>query len=112
MSESSDVVMAEEQLPKSGFNPVGLGDTIFKQRYARSESETWEAACDRVATHVAQAENGSREKWRGRFYQKLSEGLFVPGGRIWYGSGRAKGQLFELFRSSHRRQPRRLGSDS
>ena len=34
MSESSDVVMAEEQLPKSGFNPVGLGDTIFKQRYA------------------------------------------------------------------------------
>ena len=97
MSESSDVVMAEEQLPKSGFNPVGLGDTIFKQRYARSESETWEAACDRVATHVAQAENGSREKWRGRFYQKLSEGMFVPGGRIWYGSGRAKGQLLNFF---------------
>jgi|TARA_R110001583_G_scaffold46195_9_gene145231 ribonucleoside-diphosphate reductase alpha chain len=97
MSESSDVVMAEEQLPKSGFNPVGLGDTIFKQRYARSESETWEAACDRVATHVAQAENGSREKWRGRFYQKLSEGMFVPGGRIWYGSGRAKGQLLNCF---------------
>jgi len=97
MSESIDVVMAEEQPPKSGFNPVGLGDTIFKQRYARSESETWEAACDRVATHVAQAENGSREKWRGRFYQKLSEGLFVPGGRIWYGSGRAKGQLLNCF---------------
>ena len=97
MSESIDVVMAEEQLPKSGFNPVGLGDTIFKQRYARSESETWEAACDRVATHVAQAENGSREKWRGRFYQKLSEGMFVPGGRIWYGSGRAKGQLLNCF---------------
>jgi len=97
MSEASDVVMAEEQLPQSGFNPVGLGETIFKQRYARSESETWESACDRVATHVAQAENGSREKWRGRFYQKLSEGLFVPGGRIWYGSGRAKGQLLNCF---------------
>ena len=76
---------------------MGLGETIFKQRYARSESETWESACDRVATHVAQAENGSREKWRGRFYQKLSEGLFVPGGRIWYGSGRAKGQLLNCF---------------
>jgi ribonucleoside-diphosphate reductase alpha chain len=97
MSESSDVVMAEEQLPQSGFHPVGLGETIFKQRYARSDAESWEAACDRVATHVAQAENGSREKWRGRFYGKLSEGLFVPGGRIWYGSGRAKGQLLNCF---------------
>ena len=97
MSESSDVVMAEEQLPKSGFNPTGLGDTIFQQRYARNDSESWESACDRVASHVAQAENGSREKWRGRFYQKLSEGLFVPGGRIWYGSGRAKGQLLNCF---------------
>jgi ribonucleoside-diphosphate reductase alpha chain len=97
MSESIDVVMAEEQLPQAGFNPKGLGDTIFKQRYARYDSESWESACDRVATHVAQAENGSREKWRGRFYQKLSEGLFVPGGRIWYGSGRAKGQLLNCF---------------
>ena len=97
MSESIDVVMAEEQLPQAGFNPKGLGDTIFKQRYARYDSESWESACDRVATHVAQAENGSREKWRGRFYQKLSEGLFVPGGRIWYGSGRAKGLLLNCF---------------
>jgi ribonucleoside-diphosphate reductase alpha chain len=97
MSESIDVVMAEEQLPQAGFNPKGLGDTIFKQRYARYDSESWESACDRVATHVAQAENGTREKWRGRFYQKLSEGLFVPGGRIWYGSGRAKGQLLNCF---------------
>lgn len=97
MSESIDVVMAEEQLPQAGFNPTGLGDTIFKQRYARYDSESWESACDRVATHVAQAENGSREKWRGRFYRKLSEGMFVPGGRIWYGSGRAKGQLLNCF---------------
>ena len=79
MSESIDVVMAEEQLPQAGFNPKGLGDTIFKQRYARYDSESWESACDRVATHVAQAENGSREKWRGRFYQKLSdEGNRIP----------------------------------
>jgi len=97
MSDSTDIVMAEEQLPRAGFNPVGLGETIFNQRYSRTDTETWEAACDRVATHVAQAENGSREKWRGRFYQKLSEGLFVPGGRIWYGSGRAKGQLLNCF---------------
>ena len=27
MSESIDVVMAEEQLPQAGFNPTGLGDT-------------------------------------------------------------------------------------
>ncbi len=84
MSDSTDIVMAEEQLPRAGFNPVGLGETIFNQRYSRTDTETWEAACDRVATHVAQAENGSREKWRGRFYQKL-------------GSGRAKGQLLNCF---------------
>jgi ribonucleoside-diphosphate reductase alpha chain len=97
MSNPSEIVMAEEQLPQANFHPEGLGETIFRQRYARSDTESWEDACDRVSTHIAQAENGSREKWRGRFYDKLSNGLFVPGGRIWYGSGRAKGQLLNCF---------------
>ena len=89
---TKDIVLNQEQPTTSNFQPKGLGETIFKQRYAQSETETWESACRRVATHVAKSENGSRSKWEGRFYEKLSESLFVSGGRIWYGSGRAKGQ--------------------
>jgi len=94
---SDEIVLNETTPQPSTFQPTGLGETIFKQRYARNAEETWEAACHRVATHVSAAENGSREKWRGRFYEKLVEGRFVPGGRIWYGSGRAKGQLLNCF---------------
>ncbi len=94
---NKEIVLNQDQPANSTFQPKGLGDTIFKQRYAQGESESWEAACRRVATHVAKSENGSRPKWEGRFYEKLSESLFVAGGRIWYGSGRAKGQLLNCF---------------
>ncbi len=40
MSDVREVVMAEEKLPKASFNPTGLGETIFKQRYARSDNES------------------------------------------------------------------------
>ena len=76
---------------------TGFADTIFQQRYAISSSETWEQACERVANHVAAAENGGREKWADRFKTSIRNNLFVPGGRIWYGSGRMKGQLLNCF---------------
>ena len=51
----------------TNFEPKGFGETIFKQRYARTPEETWVEACSRVANHVGQAEdNGNREKWMRR----------------------------------------------
>lgn len=82
----------------NSFRPTGLGETIFRDRYARSPEETWEEACRRVAEHVAQAEtNGKVKKFGDRFTQQLVENKFNPGGRIWYGAGRAKAQLLNCF---------------
>ena len=64
---TKDIVLNQEQPTTSNFQPKGLGETIFKQRYAQSETETWESACRRVATHVAKSENGSRSKWKADF---------------------------------------------
>lgn len=80
------------------FEPEGLGLTIFKDRYARTEDETWSEACMRVASHVAEAEgNGKVNTFTNRFYEQLVSGRFSPGGRIWYGSGRPKAQLLNCF---------------
>lgn len=79
------------------FAPSGLGNTIFKDRYARQD-ETWQEACRRVASHVAQAEENGKAKIYGeRFYQQLVSNRFNPGGRIWYGAGRPKAQLLNCF---------------
>lgn len=79
------------------FEPSGLGLTIFKERYAISD-ESWSDASLRVAQHVAAAEeNGKRDIYTKRFFQEISENYFMPGGRIWYGSGRPKAQLLNCF---------------
>lgn len=76
------------------FQPTGLGLQIFQSRHAAHENETWSEGCARVATHVVQAEPGAaRQVWLPKFETALLENLFMPGGRIWYGSGRARGQL-------------------
>ena len=80
------------------WQPSGLGQTIFSDRYARFEGETWQQACKRVAEHVANAEeNGKVQKYGQRFEEELVENRFCPGGRIWYGSGRPKAQLLNCF---------------
>jgi ribonucleoside-diphosphate reductase alpha chain len=79
------------------YEPKDFAETIFKQRYALNEGESWEGACKRVANHVSQAENGKRDYWSERFTNALVSNRFIPGGRIWYGSGRAKGQLLNCF---------------
>lgn len=80
------------------FRPEGLGLDIFRSRYAAHSDETWQEACERVAVHVANAETGeARQMWRQKFQSALSDNLFMPGGRIFYGSGRAKGQLLNCF---------------
>jgi ribonucleoside-diphosphate reductase alpha chain len=80
------------------YEPAGFALEIFKKRYARHEEETWQEACDRVATHVAAAEtNGHIAQYQKEFGEILKRNLFFPGGRIWYGSGRPKGQLLNCF---------------
>ena len=79
------------------YQPTGFANTIFAQRYAINAEETFEEACQRVANHIAVAENGSREKWAERFTEVMVNNKFIPGGRIWYGSGRMKGQLLNCF---------------
>jgi ribonucleoside-diphosphate reductase alpha chain len=80
------------------FEPSGLGKEIFELRYARTPEESWAEACWRVADHVAAAESEDRlNDVRESFYELLSTNKFMPGGRIWYGSGRTKGQLLNCF---------------
>ena len=80
------------------FSPDDFGIEVFKRSYAYDKDETWQEASMRVASHVAEIEeNGLRRKWTDRFYEEISSNRFMPGGRIWYGSGRPKSQLLNCF---------------
>lgn len=75
-----------------------LAQAVFKSSYAFDDSETWGMANMRVAEHVAAAEDGdARRKWFNRFRTEIGSNRFMPGGRIWYGSGRPKSQLLNCF---------------
>lgn len=80
------------------FQPSGLGLTIFQERYAAHEGETWSEACRRVARAVAAAEGPEGvQHWEDRFYDVLADGEFMPGGRIWFGAGQPTQQLLNCF---------------
>lgn len=80
------------------FEPQGFARQIFSSRHAAYADEPWLDACKRVAWQVADAESGeSRARWFAEFRDALSENRFMPGGRIWYGSGRPRGQLLNCF---------------
>lgn len=80
------------------FQPEGLALEIFQKRHAAHDKETWQEACERVATCVANAEEGSqRAFWKDVFQRALQDNLLMPGGRIWYGAGRPRGQLLNCF---------------
>lgn len=80
------------------YRPEGLANTIFKERYAIHETETWVEASHRLATHVASAEKDHvRQGVAEEFYEEIVTNRFMPGGRIWYGSGRPRAQLLNCF---------------
>lgn len=80
------------------FVPTGFSQTIFRDRYAFTETETWEEACARVANQMAIAEMPEKQQlYREKFSAILSANMFVPGGRIWYNSGRTNPQLLNCF---------------
>lgn len=75
-----------------------FGQEVFDRSYAHHEGETWQEASIRVANHVAQAETPDlQSKWGLRFYEEIVTNRLMPGGRIWYGSGRPKAQLLNCF---------------
>jgi ribonucleoside-diphosphate reductase alpha chain len=80
------------------YKPEGFSLTIFKDRYAFTEEETWEQACQRVADQLSKAESPEKQqKYSDKFKEVLENNLFVPGGRIWYNSGRNNPQLLNCF---------------
>lgn len=80
------------------YEPTGFSLEIFQSRHAAHPNESWIEACERVAQHVANAEPGeARNFWKQQFNHFLVNNYIMPGGRIWYGSGRARGQLLNCF---------------
>jgi ribonucleoside-diphosphate reductase alpha chain len=80
------------------FKPTGFSETIFKDRYALTKEESWPDACRRIAKQMALAESADKQKqYEETFNTILVDNLFVPGGRIWYNSGRNNPQLLNCF---------------
>lgn len=80
------------------YEPTGFAREIFASRHAAYPDEPWMDACKRVAWQVANAEQGeARVQHFNAFRNALLENRLMPGGRIWYGSGRPSGQLLNCF---------------
>ena len=80
------------------YSPQGFALKIFQDRYAIHPEETFAQACERVARTISDAEMGAkRDEYYQRFLDILQTNRFSPGGRIWRGSGRPRGQLLNCF---------------
>jgi len=80
------------------YNPEGFALQIFQDRYAIHVEETFGQACERVARSISDAEMGTkRDEYFTRFLEILQTNRFSPGGRIWRGAGRPRGQMLNCF---------------
>lgn len=80
------------------YQPTGLANDIFSARYTMHPEESWDNASQRLANHVASAEEPEqRERRAESFYEAIVSNRFMPGGRIWYGAGRPRAQLLNCF---------------
>lgn len=80
------------------YDPKGFSLTIFKDRYTFTPEETWAEAARRLSRQMALAEIPDKQKvYEEKFFEIISDNLFVPGGRIWYNSGRNNPQLLNCF---------------
>lgn len=80
------------------YSPCGFALKIFQDRYAIHTEETFSQACERVARNISDAEMGTkRDEYFSRFLDILQTNRFSPGGRIWRGAGRPRGQLLNCF---------------
>lgn len=77
---------------------TGFSTRIHNERYAANHEESWPDGCRRLSRIISSAEvNGKVKEYEDLFYDELVQNLFMPGGRIWYGAGRPKGQLLNCF---------------
>lgn len=77
---------------------TGLSKDIFIQRYAMP-GEEWQDCAKRVAHHIAGVElNGAVTEWGNKFFEAISMGDFMPGGRILFGAGRREFNMLNCFR--------------
>jgi len=75
-----------------------LGQEIFIQRYAYPGETKYSERCKAMSKHVASAEKEDEvERQEKRFYDALSTGDLVPGGRIIFGSGRNRQNLLNCY---------------
>ncbi len=80
------------------YEPKSSALEIFLDRYAIHKDETFAKACERVSRTIADAEMGTkRDEYFARFLEILQTNRFSPGGRIWRGAGRPRGQLLNCF---------------
>jgi ribonucleoside-diphosphate reductase alpha chain len=70
-----------------------LGQEIFETRYAYPGETSWSERSKSIAKQIASAEHDEdKEKIEKRFYEALSSGDLIPGGRIIFGCGRNGGK--------------------
>jgi ribonucleoside-diphosphate reductase alpha chain len=70
-----------------------LGQEIFESRYAYPGETSWAERAKVMAKQMASPEkDAEKEKIEKKFYESLSSGDFIPGGRIIFGSGRNGGK--------------------
>lgn len=80
------------------FTPTGFSADIHRQRYAFTQEELWPQSGRRLARQMAAAESPDKQlHYEEKFNEILVDNLFVPGGRIWYNSGRIAPQLLNCF---------------
>lgn len=70
-----------------------LGQEIFETRYAYPGESSWAERSRVIAKQIASAERDEdKEKIEKRFYEAISSGDLIPGGRIIFGAGRNAGR--------------------
>lgn len=76
----------------------GLGLKIFEQRYSYPGEKDYSDRCKAIAKHMAAVESDeNKDFWYDKFYDTLSSGDLIPGGRIIFGSGRTKQNLLNCY---------------
>lgn len=76
----------------------GIGHDIMTQRYLYPGEKTWGDRARVIARTIARAEkDDEKPKWERKFFDTISSGDLVPGGRIIYGSGRSRQNLLNCF---------------
>src|SRR6188474_878689 len=77
----------------------GISKEIFLQRYAMAHEKEWSQCAERVANTISSVEAaGLMGEWQKKFYDSISVGDFMPGGRILFGANRRQFNMLNCYR--------------